>query len=152
MSNFAVQALRWILTPLAAIDGLVIGNILGAGTGAIVRGLTSDLAVDSFLPLDARTALIGAAAAFSAVIFGSLMAPSWRRSTAMVIFIAGSYAAWFFIGGWRFPESHPMAYQPSLLPLTGLELGGLLGVALVFWRSHRLQLVEEESSAWAGAR
>jgi hypothetical protein len=145
MSSLAVQIMRWVLTPLAAIDGLVVGNILGAGTGAIIRAITSDIAVDSFLPLDARTACIGAAAAFSAVIFGSLMAPAGRRITAVVIFIVGSCAAWYLIGMWYFPETDPRSYDSSMLPFAGTELGGLLGIAFVFWRSQRMQLLEAET-------
>ena len=144
MSGLGIQIVRWVLTPLAAIDGLVVGNILGAGSGALIRALASDPAVDAFLPLDARTACIAAAATFTSVIFGSLMAPSARPATAAGIFVVGSLAAWYLLGAWRFPESHSRSLEPSLLPFTGIVLGALLGVGFVFWRSQRLQLLELE--------
>jgi hypothetical protein len=125
------REVRWMLVPVAAIAGFAAGFIVVSLGGTVLRLVLSEQELESTLRLDVRVGLLGAAAAFGTVVAGSAMAPSARRVTSSIILGLGGSAAWFLLRSWSFPESHPMAYQPSSVPLILTCLGGAIGTALV---------------------
>ena len=126
-----ITPLRWVLTPLATLAAFALSLAALAAASTAVAPMVVGLDLEAVLPMDYRVACVGGTVAFTTMVAGSKTAPSARRVVSILIFAVGSWAAWFLLRSWSFPESHPRAYQMSLVPLIGTEIGGLLGVGLI---------------------
>lgn len=64
------------------------------------------------------------------------LAPTHRRLVVLIADAFGYWAAWEVLADWYFPESHPLAYQTSRLPLVTTLASGLVCV-FKLWTSAR---------------
>jgi peptidoglycan/LPS O-acetylase OafA/YrhL len=117
----------WLVAMFAVPGGFVLGGICGAMVGGLAG--VWDYPLEGFF------------AAFAWVAAAYLAAPSHRRSFAAFAWIAGAAIAWVLLKHAYYPERHPLAYQPTYLPLYMTYAGGLLALALAClhdFRSRRL--------------
>lgn len=129
--------LRWLLVPIGALAGFIVGWLMFAAIVWFARLLLSHETFEQIVSVEFYAASAGAVAACATVLGGVLPAPARKRTVAVLVFLAGAAAAWQLLGSWFFPESHPRAYQHSSVPFIGTCLGGLAGVAIVYLRARR---------------
>ena len=119
-------ALLWLRAMLAVAGAFFVAGICGA----FVAGRLNLWA----------TPIAGAVAAFAVVSSAYLFAPSHRRRSAVVVFVVGAAAAWYFVGNSWYPESYrEQAYLRSHAPFACTLAGGLVGVLFALI-SHRRAL------------
>ena len=70
-----------------------------------------------------------------AVVLATYLSAPYRKfQAACVALLAGSITAWIVLEPSWYPDSeqyHPLAYQPTHLPLIATLAGGLVGLVLV---------------------
>ena len=111
---------RWFLAFFAVAGAFFIAGVAGA--------IASDLAGFWYRPG------AGFAAALAVVLATYLSAPYRKFQAACVALLAGSITAWIVLEPSWYPDSeqyHPLAYQPTHLPLIATLAGGLVGLVLV---------------------
>lgn len=144
------RTFRWALFPLAAVGSCTATGIAAGGIRDWFTRHLGEAALEAALPFDAQAAVGLALRAFAFVMAGALMAPRARLLIAPALFAAGAWLAWDVLGTWYFPESHPRAYEPSLLPLWGCWAGGVAAVALTALPSVRRALTTVSADARSG--
>ena len=133
------NGVRWALFLPAAI-----GGCSGVGMAADLWYSISRRVVAperfEIIGYDVRVGMVSALAAIAFVVLGALVAPRFRIFVAFGLYALGAWIAKLALGDWYFPEGHPRAYQPSLVPLALTLAGGAIGVASVVvteWRRTR---------------
>jgi hypothetical protein len=109
--------LLWLCVPLTAIMGFGVAFYFGL------------LVLYDNVPQALYQPVGGFIAAFLVVVFGSLTAPMHRAPTAAIIFLIGAFIAWQMVS-W----TDPVTQQPTVLPIVGTYIGGVLAVLLIGWR------------------
>jgi hypothetical protein len=74
---------------------------------------------------------VGFITAFVVVTSAYIVPPSSKLSAATVYFILGSCLAWWMLKDSFYPEIHPKAYQPTLIPLYATISGGIMALGIV---------------------
>lgn len=79
---------------------------------------------------------VGPVSAIAVVSVTFWFAPARKNLAGMCTLLIGSAFAWFLLRHSYYPELHPRAYQPTLLPFWTTIAGGLLGYVFcwVLWR------------------
>ena len=68
----------------------------------------------------------GFCAAFSVVSTAYLSVPKFRNESCIIVFVMGTFAAWFILEPSYYPEGYQeLAYQPSHLPFIITVAGGI---------------------------
>lgn len=71
----------------------------------------------------------GFCAAFSVVSTAYLSVPKFRNESCIIVFVVGTFAAWFILEPSYYPENYQeLAYQPSHLPFISTIAGGIFGL------------------------
>lgn len=114
MSPFS--AWRWILLgPLTFAAMIASGFILSAILGPRI---VFDEPVVGFL-----TAFVTVGTAY-------FIAPTYKLSAATCYFLIGAALACWILRSTTYPEDHPKAYQPTMIPLYMTLLGGIISLGL----------------------
>jgi hypothetical protein len=125
------HAVRWVLVPVAAM-GSCAGSLTATGVlGRMSERAISPLTIEAILSIDVRVGLANAAAAVLFVLVGAMVAPKHRTTVSIFLYAVGATVAWEGLKDWYFPEHHPRAYQPSLVPMWLTLGGGLIAVLMV---------------------
>lgn len=73
--------------------------------------------------------MAGFCAAFSVVSTAYLSVPKFRNESCTIVFVVGTFAAWFILEPSYYPENYQeLAYQPSHLPFISTIAGGIFGL------------------------
>lgn len=74
---------------------------------------------------------VGFITAFIVVLTAYIISPSAKLPTASTFFTIGAFLAWWMLRNSFYPENHPKAYQPTLIPLFTTIAGGIAALGIV---------------------
>ena len=90
----------------------------------------------------------------SVVIFVTFwLAPAKKKISGLIALLLGSFAAWFLLRHCFYPEGHPKAYQPTLIPLIvtiAFGIGSYIA-CFIFWRHEKKPEPNQRPERNAGA-
>jgi hypothetical protein len=102
--------------------------------GESAAGERLAIVLDPVLRADVRAGLVYGAAAVAFLAAGVAVAPTHRVAAAVGLLTLGAGLAHPVLHGWYFPASHPLAYQPSSVPLLLTWGTGVLTAAVIVVR------------------
>jgi len=74
---------------------------------------------------------VGFITAFTVVLTAYIISPCAKISAASTFFAIGALLAWWMLRNSFYPENHPKAYQPTLIPLFMTIAGGIAALGIV---------------------
>ncbi len=102
--------------PLEALPVTVIGAF-------VLSGIVASVVASSFT--HSTEPYVGPSCAVSVMLVTFWLAPVAKRTLGLFVLFIGVFMAWLLLPNY-YPEHHPMAYQPTVIPFVATVGAGLL--------------------------